>query len=221
MGYRPKFVIVFSYKANTSILHWDGVEWEYWNEPPGFENDVVYCLGFGSADEGWAGGDNGAMSNFYGGEWHGYGPLTDCNLVCSSFANPDYGMMAGEGAFMIYYGGSWDVHDELPNVFTDCFAINNEYLVMVSDNHKTIYIMHYDYYEIGKYTGVEMYSVFAISPHDIWAGGEDGFVCHWDWGVDVQPSSVGQIKAMFGGDGVSSSGEASAFSEKVSRVKGE
>lgn len=115
---------------------------------------------------------------------------------------------------MIYYGGSWDVHDAVPNIFTDCFVINNEYLVMVSDNHKTIYIMHYDYYEIGKYTGVEMYSVFATAPNDIWAGGEDGFVCHWNFNIDVQPTSVGQIKAMFGGEGVSSA-EPSGHSEPI------
>lgn len=47
-------------------------------------------------------------------------------------------------------------------------------------------------------TGVLLCSVHATSPYDIWAGGADGFVCHWSFGVDVHPASVGQIKAIFG-----------------------
>ena len=71
-----------------------------------------------------------------------------------------------------------------------------------------IYLFHYDNFEGGIGTGgIALYSVHATAPNDIWAGGEDGFVCHWSFSIDVQPTSLGQIKAMFGEEGVSSSGE--------------
>jgi hypothetical protein len=41
--------------------------------------------------------------------------------------------------------------------------------------------------------------VFATSLHSIWAGGENGYVCHWVW-ENIQPKSLGNIKAMFVGE---------------------
>jgi len=204
-------------KENQSACCWDGVDWTVYNNPEGFDNDYLACLGFGSADEGWAGGDNGAMSHFYDGEWHAYGPLTDCNLVCSSFANPDYGFMAGEGASMTYLDGDWIVHDTGLD-FTDCYAVDDEYIVIVLESGEII-LIHYDNLETAKSTGVPLYSVHATAPNDIWAGGEDGFVCHWNFSIDVQPTSVGQIKAMFGEEGVVSSTQHQVEKEKIPMEK--
>jgi hypothetical protein len=188
--------------VNTSILHWNGSEWQYWNDPPGFESSYVYCVGFGSSDEGWAGGITGAMSHYYAGEWHAYTPLTDKWLRCADFANPNYGFMGGDGVQMFYISGTWDVDETLLN-YTDCYCVNDEFTVAVIDDG-IILVYHYGTLYSGVSTdGIPLYSVFALSPYDIWAGGEDGFVCHWTYSDEVQPASLGNIKAMFAGEGQS------------------
>lgn len=86
----------------------------------------------GIPDEGWAGEENGAMSHFYEGEWHEFGQLTERTLTCSSFANQDYGMMAGNGVRMFYIDGDWYVY-ETGSYYIDCFAIDEENFVAVTE----------------------------------------------------------------------------------------
>jgi hypothetical protein len=185
---------------STSILHWNGSEWQYWNDPPGFEDSIVYCVGFGSSDEGWAGGITGAMSHYYDGEWHAYTPLTSLWLRCADFANPNYGMMAGDGVRLFYLSGVWEAN-ETGLYFTDCYCINDQFTAAVVEEGVTLVYHYGTLYSVGGTGEVSLYSVFALSPYDIWAGGEDGFVCHWTYSDEVQPTSLGNIKAMFAGEG--------------------
>jgi hypothetical protein len=138
------------------------------------------------------------MAHFYDGAWHAYGPITSGWLQNASFANNTYGVMDGPHVSMWYYNSTWEAGGYLPDIFEDCYAINDEYFVEVSSNFQTIYVFHGDTYTKGYYTDAPLYCVHATSPHSIWAGGENGYVCHWVWDGDgVQPSSVGQIKAQF------------------------
>ena len=179
--------------------YWNGTEWIVYQDTPGFGADYIYCIGFGSAEEGWAGGTMGAMAHFYGGAWHAYGPITTGWLSNADFANNSYGVMDGPNVLMTYYNSTWDAGGYLPNIFTDCYAINDEYFALVDENTQTIFILHYDTYFRGYYTGgPPLYCVHATSPHSIWAGGENGYVCHWVWSdEDIQPTSLGEIKAQF------------------------
>jgi len=183
----------------SDTCYWNGTEWILYPDIPGFDVSSIYCIGFGSAEEGWAGGGVGQMAHFYDGAWHAYGPITSGWLQNADFANNTYGVMDGPHVSLHYYNSTWDAGGYLPNIFTDCYAINDEYFVEVDENTQTIFLFHYDTYFRGYYTaGPPLYCVFATSPHSIWAGGENGYVCHWVWDGDgVQPSSVGQIKAQY------------------------
>jgi len=189
---------IWGYGNYYDTCYWNGTEWTVYQDTPGFGADYIYCIGFGSAEEGWAGGTMGAMAHFYDGAWHAYGPITSGWLKHADFANNSYGIMDGPHVSLMLYQGSWEGGDGLPNIFTDCYAINDEYFAEVAEYPQSIYLFHYNTVFKGHDAGAPLYCVFATSPHSIWAGGENGYVCHWVWdGDDVQPASVGQIKAQF------------------------
>jgi hypothetical protein len=97
---------------------------------------------------------------------------------------------------MIYYNGNWHIYYYHLNHTAD-YAINDEYIVNACYEGGII-VYHYDDGLTGTSAPVPLYSVHATSPHSIWAGGEDGYVCHWVWSdEDVQPTSLGNIKAQY------------------------
>jgi len=183
-------------KYHQAIHYFDGTSWTTYNNPPGFDYNTIRCLGFGVSDEGWAGGGGGKMGYFYGGEWHAYDSPTTYYRTCSDFANPNYGAMDGQTEAMIYYNGNWYKHTYQFN-HTDNYAINDEYITtVVEDGYIIVY--HNTQDAAGRGVPAALYSVHATSPHSIWAGGEDGYVCHWVWSdEDIQPTSLGEIKAQF------------------------
>jgi hypothetical protein len=184
-------------KYLQDLHHWDGVSWTTYEEPPGFEDLYINCLGFGASDDGWAGGDGGTMAHFYDGEWHAYDSPTVYARTCSDFANPNYGAMDGYWEAMIYYNGNWYEYPYQFN-FTADYAINDEYIVNVCEDYFIIVYHYSDDVHAGNTGGIPLYSVHATSPHSIWAGGEDGYVCHWVWSdEDIQPTSLGEIKAQY------------------------
>jgi hypothetical protein len=183
-------------KYQQDIYYFDGTSWTTYDDPPGFEDLYIYCLGFGASDDGWAGGNAGAMARFYDGSWHAYSSPTAYIRTCSDFANPNYGAMDGYWEAMIYYNGDWYEYPYHLNHTAD-YAINDEYIVNVSDEGDII-VYHYADDITGTTAAAPLYSVHATSPHSIWAGGEDGYVCHWVWSdEDIQPTSLGEIKAQY------------------------
>jgi hypothetical protein len=184
---------IWAFGEGRRTCYWNGKEWKTYILPEDVSAD---CIGFGSAEEGWLGGVVGSMAHFYHGAWHTYGPITTGWIEHADFANNDYGMMVGLNTLLIYYQGSWEVHDTLPEIFADCYATNDEYIAIAVEYPQGIYLFHNNTIIKGHAADAPLYCVFATSPHSIWAGGENGYVCHWVW-ADMQPTSLGVIKAQF------------------------
>jgi hypothetical protein len=137
------------------------------------------------------------MAHFYDGSWHAYDSPTTYTRTCSDFANPNYGAMDGDTEAMIYYNGNWYEYFFYWD-FTADYAINDEYIVNVCENYAITIIKDFEPIHSHSTPYIPLYSVHATSPHSIWAGGADGYICHWVWSdEDVQPTSLGEIKAQF------------------------
>jgi len=197
-------------------------EWDLYEPSPTTQDLFSVASGYPDPNTAWAVGAEGTILDYEDSVWSLYPSSPTTNDLYGVFVyNQNFAFACGaNGTILLWDGSTWNLIDTpTPENLYSIWGDLDYYFYCVGNNGTILksYDYGYTWYLQDCPVDVDLHGVAGYYP--IWAVGDGGTILAEDWMPDIQPTSLGQVRALFAPPGAGEGMGVEGSKSKIEKIR--